>query len=209
MTGEERLINWLQTATDSKKKLAEKVSEYEYNYFDDMLFKPDSIVGALFVCYYQDDAGKLHKTYDDPPFSTSLFPSYNFKISKIRNAAGRCHPKKHIIVIHPDFETDETVIMHEMIHAYEGLLLEDPRGHILRDILFVNLYKSLKSRIKNLDELIMNHSHIFRQKDIAEKGGFHGILFFLKSLDLDLKLGLKPGTVCGYGRAYFDTGEEI
>jgi hypothetical protein len=96
-----------------------------------------------------------------------------------------------------------------MIHAYEVILFENPLGRILRDILFVNLYNSLKPKIKNLDTLITTHGHIYNQGKITREGGYHGILFYLKSLDLDLRLGLKLGTVCGYGRDMYDTGEEI
>jgi hypothetical protein len=93
-----------------------------------------------------------------------------------------------------------------MIHAYEGIYKQDewfPVRQSLRDMLTFRLYNHLKPKIENLDERILNHAHSLRQEDILIRGGSHGILFFLKSLDLDLRLGLKLGTVCGYGREEF------
>ena len=203
-----RLFEWGQTATEDEKEVAEKVYEYESTYFDDMRFEPDSITGDFFALEIQDDSGKWQKVYEDTPSFISLSASYIFKISRIRGAMGRCYPKKHIICIHPKYKTDKTIILHEMIHAYEFILLETPLGRTLRDILYIRLYNSLKPKIKDIDKLIMAHAHILEQKDISERGGYHGILFYLKSLDLDLRLDLKPGTVCGYGRDIY-TGEEI
>jgi hypothetical protein len=204
-----RFIDWSQTATKEESSLAGKVIEFEDDYFNDMLFTPDSITGDFFAVEIQDDSGKTLKVYEDTPFDTSLQGKYIFKISKMKSAVGRCNPKKLIIYIHPKYQSDKNIILHEMIHAYEGILLGNPLGRILRDILFVSLYNSLKPRIENLDDLIKTHGHIYEQEDIATKGGIHGILFYLKSLDLDLRLNLKLGTVCGYGRDMYNTGEEM
>jgi len=206
---QEKILEWLKTATEDEKKLAEEAAKYEYTYFDDMRFEPDSITGDFFAVEIQDDSGKWQKVYEDTPFVISLSESYIFKISRIKGAGGRCHPKKHIIYIHPEYKTDKAVILHEMIHAYEGILLENPFGRVLRDILFFNLYNSLKPKIKDIDKWIIEHAHILRQEDITAEGGYHGIMFFLKSLDLDLRLDMKPGTVCGYGRDIYINGEEI
>ena len=203
-----RCLEWSKTASVDEKELLEKIFEYENTYFDDIRFEPDSITGDFFAVEYQDDSRNWHKSYSDPPFCIDLTTAA-VKISKIKRSAGRYHQKEHIIYIHPGYKEDKQVILHEMIHAYENLLMSDNRGCILRDILFFTLYKNLKVKIKKIDNLIQNHAHIYRQHDIIEAGGFHGILFYLKSLDLDLRLGLKLGTVCGYGRDEFGTGEEI
>jgi hypothetical protein len=123
------------------------------------------------------------------------------------------HKADSILHIHPKHITDVTVILHEMIHAYERMLLLDNSisGQIFRDTLTLCLYNSLKPKINDLDIRILDHSHVSRQWRLNNTGGFHGILFFLKSLDLDIRLGVKLGTVCGYGREEFvsNTGEEI
>jgi hypothetical protein len=90
-----------------------------------------------------------------------------------------------------------------MIHAYESLL--EKRWHVYHDILMISLYNELKSKIDDLDSRILNHTHSIPQVRITEQGGSHDLLFFLKSLDLDLRCGFKLGTVCGYGRDEFRT----
>jgi hypothetical protein len=200
---------WYQTATQKEKELASRVDEYEGLYFEDMTLKPDSIIHDFISHTVVDDDGKEFVTSDDMDFRISIIP-YQFKISRMRNCSGRCNPMKRIMCIHPKYIADESVILHEMIHAYEHMFLQND-GYsawrlILRDILTFCLYNSLKPKINDLDRRILEHSHIIRQERITVEGGLHGILFYLKSLDLDLRLGLKLGTVCGYGR---DTGEEI
>ena len=72
------------------------------------------------------------------------------------------------------------------------------------EVLLLALYKTVKSQITeqgfDLDQLIFGHSNIAEAQRGVSIGGEHGILFYLKSLDLDLKMGYELGTVCGYGR---------
>ena len=138
---------------------------------------------------------------DDLPFEASLL-SCQFRISKIRGSMGRYDPRKHTIFIRPEYITDKTVILHEMIHAYEGILLQehDALRQILRDNLTFSLYNCLRPKINDLNEKILHHSHIVAQEQITKIGGLHSILFYLKSLDLDLRLDLKLGEIYGYDR---------
>jgi hypothetical protein len=207
MKTDKDFFEWHQIATQEEQDLASKVEEYEELYFGDMTLKPDSILHD-FICYKaQDDNGEWFETNEE--FDISIFP-YQFTISRMDDCSGRCNPMERIMYIHPEYITDKSVILHEMIHAYEGILLQNNEysvwRQICRDILTFCLYNSLKTKINDLDARILGHSHIVRQERITNDGGSHGILFYLKSLDLDLRLGLKLGTVCGYGR---DTGEEI
>jgi hypothetical protein len=203
----DQILIWTGTASEDEKRLARTIEKFENKYFNDVQFEPESITGDFFAVEFQDDSGKLQKDYEDVPFPISLIQTYVFKLEEIK-AEGQCDTEKHIICIKPKYKTKKAIILHEMIHAYEGILLENPLGEVLRDMLFISLYKDLNTKIKNLDNLIMTHGHSMNQRDITTKGGFHGILFYLKSLDLDLRLGLKLGTVCGYGRDKYNTGEQ-
>ena len=69
-----------------------------------------------------------------------------------------------------------------------------------RDIVFWALYQDLKSKIGNLDDVISRHLPLLNIRDINWEGGKHDLLFFVKSLDLDLRLGKELGTVFGYGQ---------
>lgn len=64
----------------------------------------------------------------------------------------------------------------------------------------MHLYNKLNPEIPDLDDKIAGRANILSGMDIYIQGGKHDILFFLKSLDLDLRCGYKLGTVCGYDR---------
>ena len=102
---------------------------------------------------------------------------------KILLYEGRCEGCKKI------------TLLHEMIHAYDAELSMYPTW---RDFVLLYLYEKLansfikKKRLWKIIEL-ESHPEFFIGID-------HNPLFVLKSLDLDWRLGKKPGTVCGYGR---------
>jgi hypothetical protein len=43
---------------------------------------------------------------------------------------------------------------------------------------------------------------------VARQGGCHGMVFYMKSLDLDLRMGYELGTVFGYGLGKTKGGSE-
>ena len=67
-------------------------------------------------------------------------------------------------------------------------------------MLLTCLYRDLSGKIPDLKVRLIMHSHITVAEQTARQGGWHGMLFYLKSLELDLRCGFKLGTVCGYGR---------
>jgi len=126
-----------------------------------------------------------------------------------------------------DYDGDnKSLLLHELIHVFEGLyragkgkykvqIKESGRQipievatenvpWIMRDALLMSLYWDLKERIPkkypgtDLDKLIEKFGHFYPQEGIIARGGNHDILFYLKSLDLDLRLGYELGTVCDY-----------
>ena len=58
--------------------------------------------------------------------------------------------------------------------------------------------KYLFPKFKDLDCIIYNHANISHNSDLAESGGYHGVLFMLKSLDLDFRCENEPFTIFGY-----------
>jgi hypothetical protein len=204
---------WLAETSPEDRILYATACKYEDLYFEDMTFKADSI-GYDFMRYeIQDDSKNWLETYDDLPFYPSI-SSYRFEVSE-RGGIAAYYSEKYTIFVHPDYKDNREIILHQMIHAYEDLLLRDGEysywRHLAHDILLFCLHNKLKTKITNLNKKIIEYGHFLTQERITTDGGFHGILFFLKSLDLDLRLGMKLGTVCGYGRDEFlnDTGEEI
>ena len=132
--------------------------------------------------------------------------SYCFKVSKLRNSQGWSDSKKRIITISTKYLEDDSTLLHEMIHAYEDFLLRRDYFYTrltLRDLLTHFLYRELSKKIKDLDILIHEFIHIRPYDDKTSGGGFHSLLFFLKSIDLDLRLEKKLGTVFAYGLDLF------
>lgn len=56
-----------------------------------------------------------------------------------------------------------------------------------------------KEKIENLDKIIADNAHVLYESELYQKGGLHDMLFMLKSLDLDMKMGYPLGTIFGYG----------
>lgn len=71
---------------------------------------------------------------------------------------------------------------------------------LIRELLVVELYNKLLPQVGDLRERIFNHCELYSYEKTFKEGGEHGVLFFLKSLDLDIRCGYPLGTVCGYGR---------
>lgn len=84
-----------------------------------------------------------------------------------------------------------------MIHMYEFVVNGLPSFY--HDTLFWCLYKDLRNKINELDEIIDAHNHLLNEQTIYSQGGSHDTLFLLKSFDLDLKNNYPLGTVFGYG----------
>ena len=119
----------------------------------------------------------------------------------------------HTLKIHPQFVSYEPALLHEMIHMHESYI-NDLDDDYYRDVLYWALYKRLRTRIPDLEEIIEKHiclasrSHGLQGKeiffsqvnDIIFCGG-HDVLFLLKSLDLDVAMGYPLGTVLSHGLA--------
>ena len=178
-----------------------RICEYEADgLFDDMTFSPNSIVSKFVKYEYQNEGGKWISSWDD--MKMALDDEGNWFRYYVRElepgVGGQANSKERTIVIDPKYAEDKTVILHELIHAHEYIVNE--RYMFYHDILTLCLYNDLKNKISDLDDRILDHTHIIHGTQISHQGGSHDILFFLKSLDLDLRLGCKLGTVCGYRR---------
>ena len=185
---------WYGTASESEKELSATVAKYEEKYFREMIFKPDSIISDFIKIEYEDS-----NDYQDVPEKLRGITNYRYYIEDLNgDCIGMVNAKDRTMTIAPEYASDKVTILHEMIHIYINIINEF--YCFFHDILFLCLYNELKSKISDLDQRILSHSHAFRSEDITRKGGEHGILFFLKSLDLDLRCGYKLGTVCSYGR---------
>lgn len=185
---------WWMNRTPDELELHSKILEYEEEYFEDMCFQENSIIHDYLA--YTDEEGL---EFFDECFYDIQSSKYRFYVKTLDDdTMGETNLPEHTITIAPLYMDDKPVILHEMIHAYANTLNEANPTH--KDILLLALYNKLKTKISDIDNHILSHAHNLLQFDVTLTGGYHDVLFFLKSLDLDLRCGYKLGTVCGYGR---------
>ena len=178
---------WVEQQTDKIGNLHINALMYE-NLFDDMCIARSSIMGK----YLDTPQGSLKE--DTYHFGIEAH-YYKFIVTETTEN-GETDIFERTIKINPQFVDDKNIILHEMIHAHEHILsLVNP---LLKETLIVELYKHLFPKFKDLDCIIYNHANISHNSDLAELGGYHGLLFMLKSLDLDFRCGNEPFTIFGY-----------
>lgn len=195
---------------DTRSKADEELAEIVYKneqYFDDMCFELGSIVHDFVSCQLQDEDGEVYETSSDK-FMDLRSQKWRFYVKKLRekNTMGVTYLNERKIIINVPYKDDLKTILHEMIHAHETLINQMPSFY--HDILVFSLYKSLSAKIPDLYDRIVRHTHEHFGMEITFQGGEHDMLFFLKSLDLDLKLGYELEAICGYGRDEYSDAED-
>ena len=199
----ERLYNrYYDTMTREDAKLCRLITQLE-SLFIDMCWEPHSIVSDFI-----DSDLELHDVepvefYED--YALGLFSfKWRFYVKDYPNedVIGLTKARERTIEINRTHKDNIPVILHEMIHAHEIILEGLPSFY--RDDVMLSLYIDLSKKIPDLYERIIHHANEPAALALALSNGVHDVLFFLKSLDLDLKFGYPLGTVCGYGRDKFN-----
>lgn len=180
---------WWRNRTPEQYELQVLCFDCEQEYFEDMLLEDGSLLNDIIktVLDYTDGIflgidGKLRLyIVDDSDFN------------------GCFYGNEEKIEINRQYIHDKSVILHELIHYYEHQL-EEEFPPFIRELLVLELYNKLLPPISDLKERIFNHCELYTYEKTFRGSGEHGVLFFLKSLDLDIRCGYPLGTVCGYGR---------
>ena len=165
---------WIYNRSTEEINLQIKALEYEQLYFKDMIIGPEGI-------------GVISKISDtimelcDPVESGIILVQFHIS-DKLEFEGLYNHKDKSISIRNVN---DDTTLLHEMIHFYIDNLEEI--NPAICECLLVDLYKTLSKRINNIDELILEHAELSSLTRLETYGGIHGVLFLLKSYDLDLK----------------------
>lgn len=197
MMDDREFCEWYNSALPEDKELHDRLYDFD-KYFLDMLFDPESLVGALMRCQEKLDNGSWMDSFMERPSDLEFF-SYNAiktKVEPLKGIGGYFKDEEQILCIAEGKTEKDNIILHEMIHMYESNLNKQPLFY--HDTLLWALYNDLKEKIEHLGEIVSGHAHILVGQSIYNQGGEHDILFLLKSLDLDLKMGYPLGTVFGY-----------
>lgn len=188
----ERFMNWLRDRTDKELELKLMITEFEDKYFDDMTMKRFSkIIAAI-----ETQRGKLSPRRDDPLLRLNL-KNWIVKVVNEINPPlliGKCIEDESTIQVKKGLSPSEEkyILLHEMIHVYEYISPWWCKEYVLL-YLYTTLSSPKKIGERKLREMI--DLHIYTDYFVG-----HGILFLLKSLDLDIRLKAPLGTVMGYER---------
>lgn len=171
------------------KKLRTRTFEYEEKYFKDISLEE---FGKELTAYEVKEKGKWVKVCDGFSQDFDLgMDSWRFLIvDDLGPAAGDCNGPEKIIRLTEKYKRNKITLLHEMIHAFESMLAEECETY--KQFLIVILYRRLRTKIPDLAKLISIDCH--------REGLVHSVFFMLKSLDLDLRLKKRLGTVYSYGR---------
>lgn len=193
---------WLDCQTEEESKLQIRIMMLE-QYFNDFCFEKESVTGTYLV-----------REGEKRNFIGGLSIDEQFFCIKIKDTLkdmpAYIDVNKREIVINPSYRNNTAVILHEMIHAHEYILKQ--YKPLLQEIVMIELYKDLKDKLRSInisiDALLFNHCNIPHNIELTNEGGDHGLLFFLKSIDLDLKCGFDIFTIFGYDykRAFVEMG---
>lgn len=199
---ENKFYTWYVTdATDEERALAQKVEELGWAYFGDMRFESDSILHDFVIVQTKNNEGVwVDCTTDLPPsFDPFSYQWFTYHIKEVDPLTqGRFDHEEQSLTISPRYVEDEVTILHELIHLHEFVIDELPLYY--HELVLWCLYQNLRSKVSNLDIIIKKCVHIYDQDMLNSRAGAHGILFLLKSIDIDLRKGYPLGTVFGYGR---------
>lgn len=191
-------IDWYNSASQEEKRLYERLYEFE-EHFADMLFEEGSSVNNLIKCQSKQGNNGWQDEVVSLPDSFTCF-SYNFfklKVESLKGCGGYFSEKEQILCISHENLDSDSVLLHEMIHLHEFVVNEEPLFY--HDTLLWALYMDLRDKISDLDKIISGQAHLLTGQSIYATGGLHDILFLLKSLDLDIRMGYPLGTVFCYG----------
>ena len=160
--------------------------------------KAYSIQGDLFldmIC-----CGEGFERTESLPCKLECFglDSCHFCIADNEDTVGKFDDKTYTLSIGKYYIEDERVWLHELIHLYEYNLESVPGSMVFRDAVIWHLYRKLRNSIPDLDEKIGMFMRMDYVCHIYHSGGSHDLLFFLKSLDIDLAKGWALYTTFGY-----------
>jgi hypothetical protein len=192
MTHFERFEKWSDNRSPAECALQSLALEYESRHFRDLRLEDRQIEKSLLEYEWQDDVGRWHRTCRC--LDSEGIDSWILRFRRHADWLGLCEPKFRRISIRPGLDDAQRriTLLHEMIHAYESILTVP-----FREWLVLELHRRL---VKKISERRLRRFEAASTNAMVHNGA-HGVLFLLKSLDLDLRFGWQPGTVFGYGRA--------
>lgn len=194
-------MEWYSTqAAPEERRLVDKVFRFETR-FKDLIFKKGTSTYKLLQCQSKlQNSNKWIDGVTELPHQLTYFSYmwFHFKVEPLPFLCrGVFEQEKQTLTVTPEVLEKNSTILHELIHLHEFVINSLPM--YFHDMVYWALYKDLKKKIPELDDIITGHAHLLTAKSIYKRGGLHDTLFLLKSFDLDIRMRYKLGRVFGYG----------
>ena len=178
-------LEWRMNATPEESRLLEKVYDLG-EHFEDMLFQPETYTASLINIRVKIESGKW---FDDrmlqpEPLEYFTYNFFRFKVfqpGELEDKAtiGYFNEEEQTLAVRADRLESDSIILHELIHLHEFVLMDERVPLYFRDMYFWALYQQVRKRIPDLDKLIEGHAHSLNQKVLYDDGGLHDLLFLL------------------------------
>lgn len=167
-----------------------KVVDFAHDFFEDMLMESEEYQGNYV------DFDSCIRGLDWYNYAVDI-PGDDRSTNHLRgDAVGEFNTDTLTLTVRHDFIDDDRVILHEMIHMLE-YGLDNSGIKVLHEMVLFSLYDKLSKKIQNLPDMCARLLVPDVQEYVNTVGGEHGLLFFLKSLDIDLKKGWPLYTTFG------------
>ena len=190
-------------ATPDDQRLVERVHDLA-PLFRDMLFQPGTYIDLMINDPFLDSkSGKwINPSLPLPPSLDKFsYNDFHFKVAPPKKKGNYyCWADQELCIERKDLDSDP-VILHELIHLHSYVFDEPNVPCYFREVFFWALYRHVRQRIPRLDDIVSNQACILGLKMMGPReSATHGLLFLLKSFELDMRKGYRLGTVYGYGR---------
>jgi len=119
-------------------------------------------------------------------YYSHILDAWIFKLEEMEDCCGQCVGARKTIIIDPAQisvgEDLNLTLLHELIHAFEFMMPDTHKQYVT-----LRLFQKLEPLIPGLLDKI--------ETDLHTQSSEHTLLFWLKSLDLDLRLNKSPGAI--------------
>lgn len=190
----------IEQSEDAERILC-RLAEFEEN-FEDMLFGSGSVT---------EEGAQVEVKLDEVYWSTERMSlPESLEYFSLRSYHYQLHPEmnekeKNKVIFRPETKEvvltekalkDDVFVLHLLLHMHEAVY-ENLPGYY-RDTLYHFLYKDLESKIPDLKRRMDGYAKIAACGPTKNCQKKHSAVFYLKGLDLDLRMGYPLETVYQY-----------
>lgn len=185
--------------TQGEIHLKAMLMSFENKYFKDLTLQDTVLQKQLLSHLFESDSKESVLPNPETKKISKLLSIefYNVKIRDFDEGTEGLHnANTKTIYLSKRLEGEQRIsstLLHEMLHAYEYRIHR--AFHSLYQPLLIHTYEDLK---RNLGEQKFGQVMTNLPREVRSTLDGHSLFFWLKSLELDLKLDYKPGTVAGF-----------